>query len=161
MLIVNAVLGGAFVGSPRSSRPRRPGTLISVALLIGGFLRSLQFTSINAVAYADVPSLHLSRATAFAAVLQELSGSIGVSVAALGLQIASMTLEGDVLAPEHFPFVFGLIAAISFVSVLVFRGLPAGAGDNLMAKRGVPVPGRGAGAHGTTALTRALPAESR
>jgi hypothetical protein len=107
--------------------------VISLALLLGGFLRSLQFTSINAVAYADVPSLHLSRATTFAAVLQELSGSVGVAIAALGLQVASTALGGDVLSQEHFPYVFVLVGAISILSTLVFwRDLPAGAGANLM-----------------------------
>ena len=66
MLIANAVLSSLFVGIPAFFSVATPWFVISIALLIGGFLRSLQFTSINAVAYADVPSLHLSRAPTFA-----------------------------------------------------------------------------------------------
>ncbi len=139
VLVFNAVLSSIFVAMPALFGPATPWFLMTGTLLVGGFLRSLQFTSINAVAYADVPALHLSRATSFAAVLQELSGSVGVSVAALGLEGTSWLLGGDVLAREHFPFVFAMIGLISVTSVVIFwRELPAGAGADLVSRRTGP-----------------------
>ena len=105
-------------------------------LLFAGFVRSLQFTSINAIAYADVPDKMLSRATTFAAVGQELSGSIGVSVAALGLEMTGRIMGRDPLALANFPPVFvmiGLLAATS--SFFLWRTLPDGAGANLVGRR--------------------------
>ena len=52
-------------------------------LLIGGFFRSLQFTSVNALAFADVPHEKMSRATTLTSVAQQLSLSIGISVGAI------------------------------------------------------------------------------
>ena len=46
-------------------------------LLIGGFFRSLQFTSINTLGYADIDRQRMSRATSFASMAQQLSLSVG------------------------------------------------------------------------------------
>jgi predicted MFS family arabinose efflux permease len=56
-------------------------------LMLGGFFRSLQFTSINALAYAEVPTSRMSRATALAAVGQQVSLATGVAVGALTVEI--------------------------------------------------------------------------
>ena len=57
----------------RSSRRRRRSSLMTALLLIGGFFRSLQFTSINALSFADVPPERMSRATTLTSVAQQLS----------------------------------------------------------------------------------------
>jgi hypothetical protein len=111
-------------------------------LLVGGFLRSLQFTAVSAVAYADVPTEKLSPATSFAAVLQELSGSVGVAVAALGLELAASALGGPLLSAPHFPFVFAVVGLVAVSSAVIFwKLLPAGAGADLV--RGPAAPPRG------------------
>ena len=56
-------------------------------LMLGGFFRSLQFTSVNALAYAEVPASRMSRATALAAVGQQVSLATGVAVGALAVEI--------------------------------------------------------------------------
>jgi hypothetical protein len=93
----------------------------------------LQFTSINTLAYADVPPEKLSRATSFAAVGQELSGSVGVTVAALGLEVMQRMNGGGQIDVAHFPPVFFVIAVIAAGSSLVFWQLPANAGASLLA----------------------------
>ena len=92
----------------------------------------MQFTSINTLAYADVPPERLSRATSFAAVGQELSGSVGVTIAALGLEVMQQLMGGGDIDPEHFPPVFILIALISAASALMFSRLTADAGSALL-----------------------------
>ncbi len=49
------------------------------ALLTGGFFRSLEFTAVNAIAYADIEPQAMSRATSFASVAQQVSLSLGVA----------------------------------------------------------------------------------
>ena len=53
VLVFNALICAASSPSTACSRPIRR-TLILVVLLTGGFFRSLQFTSLNALAFADV-----------------------------------------------------------------------------------------------------------
>ena len=59
-------------------------------LLVGGFFKSLEFTSINAIAYADIGTKAMSRATSFASVVQHLSLSAGVAFGALVLEVQRM-----------------------------------------------------------------------
>ena len=49
---------------------------IVAILLIGGFFRSLQYTSLNTIAYADIDPRYMSRATSLVAVAQQLSLSV-------------------------------------------------------------------------------------
>ena len=69
-----------------SARGRRIA-LIFCALLVGGFFRSLQFTCVNTIAYADVSPALMSRATSLVSMMQQLSVSFGVGTAALLLHI--------------------------------------------------------------------------
>jgi EmrB/QacA subfamily drug resistance transporter len=132
VLIANALISSLFTAVPALYTAATPTLLITGLFLIGGLSRSLQFTSINTLAYADVPPDKLSRATSFAAVGQELSGSVGVTVAALGLEAMQRINGGDQIDPNHFPPVFVLIALISACSALLFWRLPVDAGQVLL-----------------------------
>src|SRR5690606_12802148 len=54
-LIGNAAISAGFMAAYGLFRPETPEALIVALLLIGGFFRSLQFTAVNTLAYADVP----------------------------------------------------------------------------------------------------------
>jgi EmrB/QacA subfamily drug resistance transporter len=137
VLIFNAFLAAVFSAIPALFTDTTPALLITAIFFTGGLSRSLQFTSINTVSFADVPPDQLSRATSFSSVGQELSGAVGVSVAALGLEIM-MRMDGTtVTASAHFPPVFILIAFISALSAFVFFGLAQDAGASLLKVPGV------------------------
>jgi EmrB/QacA subfamily drug resistance transporter len=134
VLVANALIAAAFTAVPALYTASTSTLLITVIFLIGGLSRSLQFTSINTLAYADVPPQTLSRATSFAAVGQELSGSVGVTVAALGLEVMQRMYGGTEIDSSHFPPVFILIALISAASALMFSQLAVDAGSALLTK---------------------------
>ena len=92
VLVFNALIAALFAVAPALFTAATSPLLIIGLFLAGGLSRSLQFTSINTLAYADVPMERLSRATSFAAVGQNLAGSVGVTIAALGLEAAERTL---------------------------------------------------------------------
>ncbi len=79
-----------------------PVWLIFAALLAGGFFRSLEFTSINAIAYADIDNRTMSRATSFASVAQQLSISSGVAVGAAVIETAQAASGDPVLTLQRF-----------------------------------------------------------
>ncbi len=132
VLIANALISSAFTAIPAFYSEATPVLVITALFLIGGLSRSLQFTSINTLSYADVPPDKLSRATSFAAVGQELSGSVGVTVAALGLEVMQRMNGGGQIDIVHFPPVFIVIAIISAGSALIFWRLPKDAGASLL-----------------------------
>jgi EmrB/QacA subfamily drug resistance transporter len=132
VLIANAVVASLFAALPSLFLSSTPALLIVSLFLAGGLSRSLQFTSVNTLAYADVPPERLSRATSFAAVLQELSGSVGVTIAAMGLQFMQYARGGSAIDEAHFPPVFILIGLVSLSSVLFFSRLAPTAGASLL-----------------------------
>ncbi len=136
VLLGNAVLSAVFILAPAAFTLATPWAWMVVVLFVGGLSRSLQFTALNAVAYADVPSDRLSSATSFASVLQQLSGSIGITVAAFGLEAAQVLIGGPALSLAHFPAVFALIAGVSFLSVIPFLRLSRQAGSSLLPRDG-------------------------
>jgi hypothetical protein len=100
-------------------------------LLVGGFFRSLQFTSLNAVAYADIEPARMSQATSFAGVAQQLSGSVGIAIAALVLEI-TRGVKGDItLTAQDFSIAFLVMAVIAGSSALIHRRLAGTAGAEL------------------------------
>ncbi len=132
VLIANAVISSLFAALPSLFGPNTPALLIVGLFLSGGLSRSLQFTSVNTLAYADVPPEKLSRATSFAAACQELSGSVGVTIAAMGLQFMQYTQGGSAIDAAHFPAVFILIGLVSLSSILFFSRLAPTAGASLL-----------------------------
>jgi EmrB/QacA subfamily drug resistance transporter len=132
VLVLNALIAALFAAVPALFTIATPPLLIIGLFLVGGLSRSLQFTSLNTLAYADVPPPLLSRATSFASVCQNLSGAVGVTIAALGLETAQRLVGGGSLSLAHFPPVFILVAAISASSVLLFVQLTKSSGASLL-----------------------------
>ena len=102
MLFGNAFLSGLSLAAIALFRPDTPHALILAVLLIGGFFRSLQFTSINTLGYADIDQQHMSRATSFASMAQQLSLSAGVATGAIILHVTMAARGGGALAAADF-----------------------------------------------------------
>jgi EmrB/QacA subfamily drug resistance transporter len=135
-LVANGALAAAFVAAPAAFTDTTPWTVMSLVLLAGGFCRSLQFTALNALAYADVPQAKLSSATSFSSVVQQLSASFGITVAAFALEGMQALTGGPLLQTAHFPWVFAAMAAITLASVAAFRRIPSTAGTEILAREG-------------------------
>lgn len=131
VLIVNALISVAFFCANGFFTPATPHWAIMSILLVGGFFRSLEFTALNAIAYADIDRAAMSRATSFAAVGQQLALSLGVSLGAAALESVRALHGGGALRAEDFAPAFFLAAAISATSVLFFWRLSPNAGDEL------------------------------
>ena len=116
VLIANALLASATIAGFGLFTAYTPRLLVFVILLIGGCFRSLQFTAINAIAYADIPDDMVSRATSLFATIQQLALGVGVTAGAFALQTSSF-LQGHrtIVASDFWPaFVaLGLIAMSS------------------------------------------------
>ena len=132
VLIGNALVSSLFLMAPAFFTTVTPSLLILAVLLAGGLSRSLQFTAVNAIAYAEVTSDRLSQATSFTSVLQQLSGSIGITVAAMGLEGVGWLRGVPAIDAGNFPAVFGIITLMSLSSALIFAGLKHNAGASLV-----------------------------
>ncbi|MGA0582314.1 MAG: DHA2 family efflux MFS transporter permease subunit [Castellaniella sp.] len=134
VLVTNALIAAAFTAACALFQADTPIWAMVAVLLVGGFFRSLQFTAVNALTYADLDSAQMSRASSFAATAQQLGISLGVACAAMTLNL-SMTLRGGTEADRiDVMWGFAVIAVIVAASALSFRRLPARAGSQLRAR---------------------------
>jgi EmrB/QacA subfamily drug resistance transporter len=131
VLIANAAISAVFMGATGLFTAATPHLLVFAVLLTGGFFRSLEFTAVNVIAYADIPPSQMSRATSFAAVTQQMSFSLGVAVAALILQGAQGWRGEAQISQGDFAIAFWIAGGIAGLSVLSFLRLPQGAGKEL------------------------------
>lgn len=131
VLIANAILSSVLLAATGLITKSTPVTAIYLLLLAGGFFRSLQFTSLNTIAYAEIPQSRMSHATSFASVAQQLSSSFGVAAAAIVLEILQ-TLRGDTgFGTYDFSIAFVVVGAISATSVFFHLGLKPDAGAEI------------------------------
>ncbi|HMK90714.1 MAG TPA: MDR family MFS transporter [Methylocystis sp.] len=141
VLLVNAAIASTFLIVNAWFTPATPHWIVMGVLLAGGFFRSLEFTALNALAFADIESRDMSRAASFSAVAQQLSASLGVAIAAAALEVSRAQRGGGVLLTEDFAPAFFLIAGVSTLSIAFFWPLAPTAGDEL-AGRSHPAPTR-------------------
>jgi len=128
VLCLNALICAALVAATAAFTAQTPHLAIMSVLLIGGFFRSLQFTSLNTLNFADIDAEHMSQATSFVAVMQQLSQAAGVAVAAMLLD-GLRTHAGRVhLTADDFAHAFIAIALLSLLSIEAFRRLAPDAG---------------------------------
>ena len=136
VLMRNALLSTMCIAAVALFTAGTPPVVILGVLLIGGFFKSLQFTSINAIAYADIESKAMSRATSFASVAQQLSLSAGVAIGALVLEIQRVGRHEVSVEAGDFPLAFVVVAVIAATSAFIFARLPKDAGSSLSARAG-------------------------
>lgn len=136
VLVYDAILSAAFLGAYGFFTPSTPVLLMMGVLLVGGFVRSLEFTSLNAIVFAEIDPSKMSRAVSFSSAAQQLSLSIGVAAGAGALQGFAFLNPGvHVLALENFKWAFVAMATVSLSAAAVFLRLPPDAGSDLIASR--------------------------
>ncbi len=136
VLTVNALIGAAFLAASGLFTPATPHWLMLTVLLIGGCFRSLQFTGINALSYADVSNRDMSSATSLASVAQQLSLSLGITIGAFALEAANLFNGGKAVGPGDFWPAFVIVALISASSMLWMARLDADAGAEVSGHAG-------------------------
>jgi EmrB/QacA subfamily drug resistance transporter len=131
LLIGNAVVTGLYLIGCGFFRPTTPYVLMIVALLIGGFSRSVQFTAVQSLGYAELPPSLLSRATSFSAMTQQLTQTFGVGLMALIVHLSLVWHDRTAIMAEDVAWGYFLLGAMVLVSVVIFYRLPAHAGAEL------------------------------
>ncbi len=140
ILIFNVFISSAFLASYGLFTATSPHWLLLGALLAGGFFRSLQFTALNAIAYADVDQTRMSRATSFASVAQQTSGAAGVAIAAGAIEAGQWLFGDAALENRDFAFSFAIVALVAFSSLFSFWRLKPDAGSEVSGRKAAGAP---------------------
>jgi EmrB/QacA subfamily drug resistance transporter len=131
LLIVNGLVSCVLMAAIGMFYPSMPYIVMMVILLVGGVSRSMQFTALNSIAYADVTVAQVSKANGLYTVAQQLSLALGVSVAAGVLDLSQWLRGATSLTQADFAAAFIVVAAGGLASILLFMKLPHNAGASL------------------------------
>ena len=137
VLVYNALISSAFLAACATFVQGMPFAAMVAILLSGGFFRSLQFTSINTIAYAEIAPAKMSRATSMVAAAQQLSLSTGVAVGALVVEFMVRLRQSTTISINDFPPAFLFVSLLSASAVLIFARLPRDAGAELSGRKAV------------------------
>jgi EmrB/QacA subfamily drug resistance transporter len=101
-------------------------------LLVYGTISSIQFTSMNTIAIADLDNSNSSEGNSLIAVTQQLSISFGISVSSL-LLINMHQIQNDISTSnlDSFKYTFVILGLITAISSLVFTYLKDTDGNKL------------------------------
>lgn len=137
-MIVFGLLSVIFTAACAAFRPGWPEVALDAVLLVGGVFRSLQFTALNTIAYADVPRSRMSAATSFYATFQQITLTLGISVAAGSLEFASALTGHANPTVGDYAWAFIIVSLIGLVSVPVCARLSAVAGEDVSGHHAAP-----------------------
>ncbi len=137
VLIGTAVLFTGFVLSFLFFTAATPAVVILAVLFVGGCVRSLQMTSLGSMQFADIPPGEITGASTLSGVNQQLIRGVGVSVAAVVLNLAIAFRGGQIGIPTvaDFHVAFFVVAAIGLSSVLWYWPLEKNIGDHVSGRR--------------------------
>jgi EmrB/QacA subfamily drug resistance transporter len=121
LLIGNGLICSVMTAGFALTEASTPHWLVFLQVLLFGLARSTQFVTTNTLTYVDAPANKLSRSTSLGGVVQQLTISLGVSIAAALLG----AIAGPGLLPSvtDFHIAFLCVAGITLVSVPGFLGL--------------------------------------
>jgi EmrB/QacA subfamily drug resistance transporter len=142
MMTINAVVSSVFLAACALFTVTTPLLLIMIILVVGGFFRSLQFTAINTVAYAEIEQGQMSRATTLVSVNQQLAISAGVAVGAASVESTMLWRHVQELDASVFAPAFLVVSIISAMSAWFFWQMPDDAGHEISGRKAVEISSR-------------------
>ncbi|RWF17303.1 MFS transporter, partial [Mesorhizobium sp.] len=128
VLIWGSLVAAASIAIYGLFTPQTPYVLMLAILLVGGFIRSMFFTGVNALSYAEITAADTSKATPITAVFQQLSIALGVALAG-GILEVSTSIHGGALTLGDFHIAFFIVAAVSAAASITFMRLAPEAGS--------------------------------
>lgn len=128
VLIAGSVIAAGTIAVYGFFTPQTSVAIMMVLIFIGGLVRSMFFTGVNAFAYAEISPQDTSKATPIVAVAQQLSVALGVALAGGVLELQTL-LHDRPLDLADFHVAFFVVATISALAAVAFIRLPPDAGS--------------------------------
>jgi EmrB/QacA subfamily drug resistance transporter len=120
VLITNGTLAALSIFAFSLLTANMPTMLIAAVLFLGGLCRSMQFTSLSTLAFADIPSEKLTGANTFLSAVAQMTMGMGVGVGAVILHLAALLRGGaaSVLTVVDFHRAFLLVGVIALAAIV-------------------------------------------
>lgn len=132
LLLINGALNILALLACALLTPTTPVWLILLVLYLGGVFRSIQFTGISTLAFADVPSAQMSYANTLFSTATQLAVGLGISLGAIGIRIGANVSEWlgiNAIPGISFRLAFVAIALICLIGMVDTLRLAKNAGS--------------------------------
>jgi EmrB/QacA subfamily drug resistance transporter len=128
VLVGNGIAVAASIGACGLLNAGASIVLVDTVVFIAGATRSIEFTGINTLTFADIGPHDRTPASTFFSMMQQVSMALGVAVAAIALHVAHGAASSD-LTQADFSVAFELTAAVALVGALLMLRLRPDAGQ--------------------------------
>ena len=128
-LLGSALLTALFTAAPALFTPTTSVLFVLVSLLAVGFFRAAHYVASQAIAFAEVDSDEVSRASTLSTVIQQISMSIGISFAGVALYLSAGTT--NTLVPQQFILPFVSLGVVTLGALPIYAQLHPQAGAHM------------------------------
>ncbi|HGW1850166.1 TPA: MFS transporter [Klebsiella pneumoniae] len=138
LLLINGALNVCSLLACALLTPQTPVWAIMLILYLGGVFRSIQFTGVSTLAFADVPAAQMSDANTLFSTASQLTVGLGITLGAIGIRLGEQV--GDWLHLTELPGIsfrlsFVFIALICLVGMIDSLHLAKTAGSSVSEKK--------------------------
>ena len=137
-LLVNGCIAIATIFGCSLLTPETPKAVIVPLLFVSGLARSMQYTALNTLAFADVPQPRMSGANTLFSMMNQMASGLGIATGAIALRLAGLLHPGtDAATTSDFRIAFSVVAVLAIAALVDFLRLAPDAADALR-KRTAP-----------------------
>ncbi len=138
LLLINGALNVCSLLACALLTPQTPVWAIMLILYLGGVFRSIQFTGVSTLAFADAPAAQMSDANTLFSTASQLAVGLGITLGAIGIRLGEQV--GDWLHLTELPGIsfrlsFVFIALICLVGMIDSLHLAKTAGSSVSEKK--------------------------
>ncbi|SIT43627.1 Drug resistance transporter, EmrB/QacA subfamily [Paraburkholderia piptadeniae] len=137
VLLVNGALAALSIAAMSLLTASTPLVLTGIVLFASGLSRSLQFTAVNTLSFADVPKPQMSGASTLSSTLSQMTMGMGVALGAIAMRLAAW-LHGHgtrSVTTADFSVAFLLVAVVGLLAIFDVFGLERDAGAHVSGYR--------------------------
>jgi MFS family permease len=137
-LLANGCIAIATIFGCSLLTPDTPKLVIVPLLFVSGLARSMQYTTLNTLAFADVPQPRMSGANTLFSMMNQMGSGLGIAVGAVSLRLAGLLHPTvDAATGRDFQIAFSVVGVLAMAAYLDFYRLAPDAADGLR-KRAAP-----------------------
>lgn len=138
VLLINGAMVMVFTFLTAFLLPTTPVILILIVMFLSGMFRSMQFSAITTLAFADIPHERMTSANTLYSTIQQMSTGMGIAMGAVFLRFSHFVNGGEengVYSIPDFRLSFILVAVLGLISLYGYTKLSSTDGDAVRHKK--------------------------
>jgi MFS family permease len=140
VIIVNGLFSVVLIAACSVIVPWAPLWMTIVILGMAGLSRSMQFTALSSVAFADIDDERRGPASTLISIVMQVTMVLAVAIATFALKLSQWARGGDAMALFDLQVAIGVMAVLALMSTILLLRLPKKAGDEIAGRAEASAP---------------------